>query len=68
MRIPRTREAIQDTLVAAAFMVMGVALPGALLDQGFEAHIGGIALGTGLGWLVRSIMLYNKDGVISNDA
>ena len=39
-------------VIAAAFITMGVLLPGALLDKGFEAHVGGIALGIGIGWLV----------------
>ena len=39
---------------------MGVLLPGALLDKGFEAHVGGIALGIGIGWLVKSIIDHSK--------
>jgi len=49
-----------DTLIAGAFMTMGVLLPGALLDRGFEAHVGGIALGIGLGWLIKSTIDHVK--------
>lgn len=58
--IPSSKEAVQDTLIAGAFIVMGVLLPGSLLDKGFEAHIGGIALGIGIGWLVKSIIDHTK--------
>ena len=55
-----TAGAIQDMVIAAAFITMGVLLPGALLDKGFEAHVGGIALGIGIGWLVKSIIDHSK--------
>lgn len=58
--IPKSKEAVQDTLIACAFIAMGVLLPGSLLDKGFEAHIGGVALGVGIGWLVKSIIDYTK--------
>lgn len=58
--IPRSKGAIQDMVIAAAFITMGVLLPGALLDKGFEAHVGGIALGIGIGWLVKSIIDHSK--------
>lgn len=54
--IPKSKEVVQDMLIAGAFMTMGTLLPGSLLDKGFEAHIGGIALGVGIGWLVKSII------------
>jgi membrane associated rhomboid family serine protease len=46
--------------MASAFMALGSFLPGSLLDKGFEAHIGGIALGIGLGWLIKSIIDHTK--------
>lgn len=58
--IPRSKEAIRDYVIAAAFIALGVLLPGSLLDEGFEAHIGGIALGLGLGWLIKSIINHSK--------
>ncbi|MGC9127495.1 MAG: hypothetical protein ACP5GA_02045 [Acidithiobacillus sp.] len=58
--IPKSPEAIRDTLIAAAFIAMGVLLPGSLLDKGFEAHIGGIAMGLGIGWLIKSIIDHTK--------
>ncbi|MEO1767698.1 hypothetical protein [Thiobacter aerophilum] len=47
-------------LIAGAFIVMGALLPGSLLDKGFEAHIGGIAMGLGIGWLIKSIIDHSK--------
>ena len=58
--IPKTKEAVRDTLIASAFIAMGSLLPGSLLDKGFEAHIGGIALGIGLGWLIKSVIDHTK--------
>jgi len=58
--IPRSKEAVRDTLIAGAFIAMGALLPGSLLDKGFEAHVGGIALGIGIGWLIKSIIDHAK--------
>lgn len=58
--IPKSKEAVRDTLIAGAFIAMGALLPGSLLDRGFEAHVGGIALGIGIGWLIKSIIDHTK--------
>ena len=58
--IPRSKESIRDYLIASAFVALGTFLPGSLLDKGFEAHIGGIALGIGLGWLIKSVIDHSK--------
>lgn len=58
--IPRSKAAVQDTLIAGAFIAMGALLPGSLLDKGFEAHVGGVALGIGIGWLVKSVINHSK--------
>jgi membrane associated rhomboid family serine protease len=58
--IPKSKEVVRDTLIAGAFIVMGALLPGSLLDKGFEAHIGGIAMGLGIGWLIKSIIDHTK--------
>lgn len=58
--IPKTKEGVTDALVASAFIAMGALMPGSLLDKGFEAHIGGIALGIGVGWLIKSIINHRK--------
>lgn len=58
--IPKSKEAVRDTLIAGAFIAMGTLLPGSLLDKGFEAHVGGIALGIGIGWLIKSFIDHNK--------
>jgi hypothetical protein len=65
--IPKTKEAVRDTLIASAFIAMGSLLPGSLLDKGFEAHIGGIALGIGIGWLIKSVIDHTK-GVIKSES
>ena len=63
-KLPRTREAIKDMVIAGAFIAMGVLMPGGMLDNDFQAHIGGIALGMGFGWLVKSIIFHKtKSGV-----
>ncbi len=58
--IPRSKEAIRDYVIASAFLVLGAVLPGSLLDKGFEAHIGGVVLGIGIGWLIKSIIDHTK--------
>lgn len=58
--IAKTKQAVYDMLIAAAFITMGVLLPGSLLDSGFEAHIGGIALGLGIGWFLKSYIQHSK--------
>jgi len=58
--IPRTKASIKDTFIASAFIVMGLLLPGSLLNSGFEAHMGGVAMGVGIGWLVRSYVFHTK--------
>ena len=64
-RIPRTKAAIRDMTIAGAFISMGVLLPGALFENDFQTQIGGIALGIGFGWLVKSIICHQtlKSGV-----
>lgn len=47
---------LRDVLIGSAFMTMGALLPGSLLTSGFEAHIGGIAMGIGIGWVVKSFI------------
>ena len=58
--IPRSKEAIRDYVIASAFVALGTFLPGLLLDKGFEAHVGGVALGIGLGWLIKSVIDHTK--------
>lgn len=63
-KLPRTRDAIKDMVIAGAFIAMGVLMPGGMLDNAFQVHIGGIALGMGFGWLVKSIICHKtKPGV-----
>jgi len=63
-KLPRSREAIKDMVIASAFVAMGVLMPGGMLDDNFQAHLGGIVLGMGFGWLVKSIIFHKtKSGV-----
>lgn len=58
--IPRTKEAIQDYVIAAILVLLGVLAPGSVVEKGFEAHISGLAIGLGIGWLIKSIMSHSK--------
>ena len=58
--IPRSKEAIRDYVIASAFLSLGAFLPGSLLDKGFEAHIGGVVLGIGLGWRIKAMLDHTK--------
>jgi Na+-transporting NADH:ubiquinone oxidoreductase subunit NqrD len=58
--IVKSQAAVADTLIAAACIVMGTILPGSLLDSTFQAHVGGIAIGIGVGWLVKSMIEHAK--------
>lgn len=60
IRIPKSREALNDFIVAGAFIAMSVLLPESVLSKGFEAHMSGIAFGLGLGWFVKSFIDYTK--------
>jgi len=56
----KTKEGVRDALIASAFMTLGVVFPGAPLTQGFQEHLGGIALGIGFGWLLKSIIVNHQ--------
>lgn len=58
--IPHSKEAIRDMVIAGAFIAMGILLPNGVTDGDFASHIGGIALGTGIGWLVKSFINYKQ--------
>ena len=61
--IPRSKESIRDYLIASAFMALGSFLPGSLLDKGFEAHIGGIALAGTTGTEFQALYTWVNDVV-----
>ncbi|MHB1677830.1 MAG: hypothetical protein ACYCSS_09890 [Sulfuriferula sp.] len=54
--IPRSRESIKDMAIAGAFIAISLFVPGQSIIAGFSANISGIALGIGLGWLIKSII------------
>lgn len=60
--IPRTKDAIQDYIYAGAFIAAGVLMPNSVVDTGFETHISGIAIGVGVGWLIKSTITHSKKG------
>jgi len=57
---PQSREAIRDMVIAGAFIAMGILLPNGIASGNFASHIGGIALGTGIGRLVKSFITYKQ--------
>ncbi|WP_300086201.1 hypothetical protein [uncultured Nitrosomonas sp.] len=62
--IPRSREAIRDMTIAGAFVAMGILLPNGVTNGDFASHIGGIALGVGIGWLVKSFISHKQSAGI----
>lgn len=42
--------------IAGAFIAISLFVPGQSIIAGFSANISGIALGIGLGWLIKSII------------
>jgi membrane associated rhomboid family serine protease len=61
--IPRTKEAIRDYIYAAVAIGAGVITSNTVIDAGFEAHISGIAMGFGIGWLIKSMISHHKRAV-----
>lgn len=57
--IPRSSDAIKDIIVAGVFIAFAVLFPGPTLISG-NSDLRGIALGIGLGWLVKSIIDHKK--------
>ena len=43
-------------VIAGGFVAIGILAPGSPIEGGFEAHLGGISLGLGLGWLIKSFI------------
>lgn len=58
--IPRSKGAIKDYVIASAFILVGILLPSSVLDVGFEQHLSGLAIGIGIGYLVKSIIVQSK--------
>lgn len=50
------KELIRDLIVASAFFAMGIIMPNGVTEGDFASHLGGIALGIGFGWLVKSFI------------
>ena len=56
VKLPHTRGFIRDIAVAGGFIAIGILAPGSPIQNGFEAHLGGMSLGLGLGWLIKSFI------------
>jgi len=56
--IPRSREAIRDMVIASAFIAMSFLMPNGIVEGDFASHLGGMALGVGVGWLVKSFITH----------
>ena len=54
MKLPHTHSFIRDVVITGGFIAIGILAPGSPIEGGFEAHLGGIAVGLGLGWLIKS--------------
>lgn len=54
--IPKSQEAIRDMVVAGAFIAISAIVPTPSIAANFAAHLSGVSLGIGLGWLVKSII------------
>lgn len=53
VKLPHTRGFIRDIAIAGGFIAIGILAPGSPIENGFEAHLGGISMGLGLGWLIK---------------
>jgi membrane associated rhomboid family serine protease len=56
MNLPHSPRFIRDVIIAGGFVAIGILAPGSPIEGGFEAHLGGISLGLGLGWLIKSFI------------
>lgn len=62
-KIPRSKEAAKDMTIGAALVALALVMPNGITDGDFASHLGGIAMGIGLGWLIKSSINYKKAGV-----
>ncbi|MBV2186682.1 MAG: hypothetical protein KUL88_19340 [Rhizobium sp.] len=53
VKLPHTSGFIRDVAIAGGFIAIGILAPGSPIENGFEAHLGGISVGLGLGWLIK---------------
>lgn len=58
--IPRTPATIKDIAIGGAFIAISVVVPGTPMLTNFSTYIGGIALGIGLGWIIKSVIDHTK--------
>ena len=60
MKLPHTHSFIRDVVIAGGFIAIGILAPGSPIEGGFDAHLGGIAVGLGLGWLHRASVVRSR--------
>lgn len=53
VKLPHTRGFIRDIAIAGGFIAIGILAPGWPNQTACEAHLGGISVGLGLGWLIK---------------
>ncbi len=61
MKLPHSRRFIREVVIAGGFVAIGILAPGSPIEGGFDAHLGGIAVGLGLGWLIKSCLAYQEN-------
>jgi hypothetical protein len=53
VKLPHNKGFIRDVAIAGGFIAIGILAPGSPIENGFEAHLGGISVGLGMGWLIK---------------
>lgn len=56
VKLPHTSGFIRDVVISGGFVAIGILSPGSPIENGFQAHLGGISVGLGLGWLIKSFI------------
>lgn len=58
IKIPNSKEAIKDYIFAGLLIAAGVLSTDNPLTDGFDTHLSGLAIGIGVGWLIKSIFAH----------
>ena len=53
MKLPHTSGFIRVVAIAGGFIAIGILAPGSPIETGIGAHLGGMSMGLGLGWLIK---------------
>ena len=60
MKLPHTRGFVRDIAITGGFIAIGILAPGSPIENGFDAHLGGMSVGIGLGWLIKSFIDFQR--------